>query len=62
MYTILSNGLVRVNLTGCYITMSEYKRTNCKRIKLNQERTNKSVLYCFTNKLLNYEFSRITRS
>ena len=25
MYTILSNGLVRVNLTGCYITMSEYK-------------------------------------
>lgn len=34
MYTILSNGLVRVNLTGCYITMSEY-RTNCKRIKLN---------------------------
>ena len=24
MYTILSNGLVRVNLT-CYITMSEYK-------------------------------------
>lgn len=34
MYTILSNGLVRVNLTGCYITMSEYKRTNCKRIKI----------------------------
>lgn len=26
MYTILSNGLVRVNLTGCYITMSEYKK------------------------------------
>lgn len=51
MYTILSNGLVRVNLTGCYITMSEYK-----------ERANKLVLYCFTNKLLNYEFSRITRS
>lgn len=25
MYTILSNGLVRVNLIGCYITMSEYK-------------------------------------
>lgn len=25
MYTILSNGLVRVNLTSCYITMSEYK-------------------------------------
>lgn len=25
MYTILSNGLVRVNLTGCYITMSKYK-------------------------------------
>lgn len=25
MYTILQNGLVRVNLTGCYITMSEYK-------------------------------------
>lgn len=25
MYSILSNGLVRVNLTGCYITMSEYK-------------------------------------
>lgn len=25
MYTILSNGLIRVNLTGCYITMSEYK-------------------------------------
>lgn len=25
MYTILSNGLVRVTLTGCYITMSEYK-------------------------------------
>lgn len=25
MYTVLSNGLVRVNLTGCYITMSEYK-------------------------------------
>lgn len=25
MYTILSNELVRVNLTGCYITMSEYK-------------------------------------
>lgn len=25
MYTILSNGLVRVNLTGCYITMAEYK-------------------------------------
>lgn len=25
MYTILSNGLVRVNLTGCYITRSEYK-------------------------------------
>lgn len=25
MYTILSNDLVRVNLTGCYITMSEYK-------------------------------------
>lgn len=25
MYTILSNGLVRVNLTGCYITMLEYK-------------------------------------
>lgn len=25
MYTILSNGLVRVNLTGCCITMSEYK-------------------------------------
>lgn len=25
MYTILSNGLVRVNLTGCYITTSEYK-------------------------------------
>lgn len=25
MYTILSNGLVRVNLTGRYITMSEYK-------------------------------------
>lgn len=25
MYTILSNGLVRVNSTGCYITMSEYK-------------------------------------
>lgn len=25
MYTILSNGLVRVNLTGCYITMSEYR-------------------------------------
>lgn len=25
MYTILSNGLVRANLTGCYITMSEYK-------------------------------------
>lgn len=25
MYTILSNSLVRVNLTGCYITMSEYK-------------------------------------
>jgi hypothetical protein len=25
MYTILSNGLVRVNLTGCYIIMSEYK-------------------------------------
>lgn len=25
MYTILSNGLVRVNLTGCYVTMSEYK-------------------------------------
>ena len=25
MCTILSNGLVRVNLTGCYITMSEYK-------------------------------------
>lgn len=25
MYTILSNGLVRVNLTGCYITMSEHK-------------------------------------
>lgn len=25
MYTILSSGLVRVNLTGCYITMSEYK-------------------------------------
>ena len=25
MYTILSNGLVRVNLTGCYNTMSEYK-------------------------------------
>ena len=24
MYTILSNGLVRVNLTGCYFTMSEY--------------------------------------
>ncbi len=25
MYTILSNGLVRVNLTGCCITMLEYK-------------------------------------
>ncbi len=25
MYTILSNGLVCVNLTGCYIAMSEYK-------------------------------------
>jgi hypothetical protein len=25
MFTYLSNGLVRVNLTGCYITMSEYK-------------------------------------
>lgn len=25
MYTILSNGLVRINLTGCRITMSEYK-------------------------------------
>lgn len=26
MYTIFyQNGLVRVNLTGCYITMSEYK-------------------------------------
>lgn len=25
MYTILSNGLVRVNLTGCHIIMSEYK-------------------------------------
>ena len=25
MYTILSNGLVRVNLTGCCIAMSEYK-------------------------------------
>ena len=25
MYTILSNDLVRANLTGCYITMSEYK-------------------------------------
>lgn len=25
MYTILSNGLVRANLTGCYTTMSEYK-------------------------------------
>ena len=25
MYTILPNGLVRVNLTGCHITMSEYK-------------------------------------
>lgn len=25
MYTILQNGLVRVNFTGCYITMSEYK-------------------------------------
>lgn len=25
MYTILSNSLVRVNLTGCYITMLEYK-------------------------------------
>lgn len=25
MYTILSNDLVRVNFTGCYITMSEYK-------------------------------------
>lgn len=25
MYTVLSNGLVRVNLTGYYITMSEYK-------------------------------------
>lgn len=36
MYTILSNGLVRVNLTGCYITMSEYKRTNRKCIELNQ--------------------------
>ena len=58
MYTILSNGLVRVNFTGCYITMSEYKEL----IKLNQERANKLVLYCFTNKLLNYEFSRITRS
>lgn len=25
MYTILSKRLVYVNLTGCYITMSEYK-------------------------------------
>ena len=25
MFTYLSNGLVRVNLTGYYITMSKYK-------------------------------------
>lgn len=30
MYTILSNGLVRVNLTGCYITREE-----CEEIKAN---------------------------
>lgn len=53
MYTILSNGLVRVNLTGCYITMSEYKRTNCRRIKIKiKNGQNKSVLYCFTNKII----------